>query len=244
MKRSSLIPQKKREMDKIFFTYSDIGKAIQQLMNNLYRHEFNKEPFSKISFGKDPFNKQIFNQIEKILSQTDEYGRAQAGILTSTLYYNLKNLDLEEKLPNPAHELFIFCILLQRPLMAELFLNLGTNQIISYLVGSTIFKSYSLKFEEESEYLDSLAKDFEKSAINIVKKANEYNSEYAKILILRQVPEFGRTTCLQVAKQAYNISLISSSCVQEFMDIIWYNKISPDFSFLGVIFLYFMSYSF
>ena len=196
-------------------------------MKNLYTHEFNKKPFTEISIGRNPYRDEKFNQIERILSQTDDYGRAQNRILESSLYYNLELLDLEDKVPNPAHELFMYCVLLKRPLMAEIFLKHCRNHIMSYLIGSTIFKSYSLKFEEESKKLNELANDFEKSAINIIKLANESNPEYAKILILKQVPEFGRTTCLQVAKQAFNINFLSTPCVQGFLDTIWYNKITP-----------------
>jgi len=220
----------------IFFTYSDIGKAIQKLLNNLYEHKFCKHPFKKINFERNPLNKKIFNQIEKILSQTDDYGRARKGILTSSLYYNIKNLDLEEKCSNPEHELFMYCILLQRPLMAELFLNQGTNPIISYLIGSRIFKSFSEEFENESEDFEALAKEFEHNATRIVKFASESNSEYAKILLLRQVPEFGKINCLQVAKEGFNKHFLSCPCVLDFMDIIWYNKISSRFSLPQVCF--------
>ena len=231
------------EVGKLFFTYSDIGRAIQKLLKKLYPHKFTRRPFSKINFERNPVNKKKFNQIEKIISQTDEYGRLHKGMLTSSLYYNLQNLDLEEKCENPEHELFVFCILLKRPLMAELFLEKGTNQIISYLIGSRIFKSYSLEFENEYEEFDALAKEFEQSAAKLVKIASESNSEYAKILLLRQVPEFGRATCLQVAKEGYNIHFLSCPCVQEFMEKIWYNKISPNFSIPRVRNILFFNYT-
>ena len=105
-----------------------------------------------------------------------------------------------------------------------------SSVIFYYLIGSVIFKSYSLEFEDESEDLEALAKEYEYNATKIVKFAYESNSEYAKILLLRQVPEFGRTTCLQVAKEGYNIHFLSSTCVQEFMENIWYNKISANFA--------------
>ena len=136
LKLKTLTSKNEKERGKLFFTYSDIGKAIQKLLKNLYKHKFNKRPFSEVNFERNPVNQIKFNQVEKILSQTDDYGRLNKGMLTSSLYYSLKDLDLEEKCENPEHELFMYCVLLQRPLMAEFFLEQGTNQIISYLTGN------------------------------------------------------------------------------------------------------------
>lgn len=64
--------------------------------------------------------------------------------------------------------------------------------------------------------------------------AYEINSDDAKLLLMREVPEFGNSTCLQIAKLAYDINFLSHICVQELLVKIWYNKISPDKSFIWV----------
>ena len=54
------------------------------------------------------------------------------------------------------------------------------------------------------------------------------NSKDAQILLMREIPQFGKTTCLQITKLAYNINFISHPCVQECLNKIWYNKLIVD----------------
>ena len=224
LRRKRLFCGKEIEEDEVLFTYKDIGEAIQKLVDNLYQHEFTKDPYASVAA----------KHVNFILKQTDEYGKPQDRILISSLYFSLESFDLEESCADPAHELFIYSVLLKRPLMAEIFLKEGKNPTMHYLMASKIFKAFSLQFEDESEKFSMLAKNFETNAVKIIKMANDSNSDYAKMLLMRQVPEFGRTNCLQMAKVAYNINFLSNSCVQELLENIWYKKISRDFSFLYV----------
>jgi hypothetical protein len=58
-------------------------------------------------------------------------------------------------------------------------------------------------------------------------KSNPKNS---KLLIMRQVPEFGYCTCLQIAKIGFCINFLSHQTVQELLTVLWYKRLSSDTS--------------
>jgi hypothetical protein len=62
----------------------------------------------------------------------------------------------------------------------------------------------------------------------------ETNKKQAKLLLMREIPQLGNSTCLQIAKIANDIDFMSHPCVQESLVKIWYDKLQPDTGHLRV----------
>lgn len=67
-------------------------------------------------------------------------------------------------------------------------------------------------------------------ASDILSKAYEINQEDAKLLALRDIPEIGNATCLQIACISEQMNFISNRCIQDLLVKMWYHKMSPDTS--------------
>ena len=76
--------------------------------------------------------------------------------------------------------------------------------------------------------------EFEKIALDVIQMCYETNQKDAKLLLMREIPQFGNLTCLQIAKIAQDISFMSHPCVQESLSTIWYSKILPDTGYIKV----------
>ena len=72
-------------------------------------------------------------------------------------------------------------------------------------------------------------------ASDILCKAYEINQENAKMLVIKEIPEIGNATCLQIASISGQQNFISNKCVQDLLVKIWYHKMSPDTSKFFVI---------
>jgi hypothetical protein len=62
----------------------------------------------------------------------------------------------------------------------------------------------------------------------------ETNQRDAKLLLMREIKQFGDSTCLEITKLANDISFISHPCVQECLNCIWYDRILKDTGYLKV----------
>jgi hypothetical protein len=68
------------------------------------------------------------------------------------------------------------------------------------------------------------------------------NKKDAKLLLMREIKQFGNSTCLQMAKIANDIDFMSHQCVQDCLTRIWYDKILPDNGRIYVSTLLFSEY--
>ena len=65
-------------------------------------------------------------------------------------------------------------------------------------------------------------------ASDVLSKAYEINQDDAKMLVLKEIPEIGNATCLQIASISNQQIFISNKCVQDLLVKIWYHKLQPD----------------
>ena len=56
----------------------------------------------------------------------------------------------------------------------------------------------------------------------------------AKLLLIREIPQFGNSTCLQIAKIDNDQKFLAHMCVQELLVKLWFNRLSPEESILKV----------
>ena len=65
--------------------------------------------------------------------------------------------------------------------------------------------------------------------------AYEVDEDKAKLLLMREVPEFGNTTCLELAKIAGDLKFLGHRSVQELLTKLWFGKLSEDNYKISVI---------
>ena len=201
-----------------FFNFKEIGFAIESLLQNFYKHRFNSYPLGEISDEK----------CVSILQYTDSYGKCK-NIKSCMYMFNqyVESMSFEETVDNPENELFMFSILSNKPEMAKLFIKTGRSEISSSLIATIIFKAYS-KIFEESVYYSDLANNFEDLACDMIDKAYEVDNDKAQLLLMKEVSEFGNTTCLELAKLGDDLKFLGHQCVQELLNKLWFNKLSGE----------------
>lgn len=109
------------------------------------------------------------------------------------------------------------------------------NQLIGCLFATKIFKSYAKHDENEREEYQNLAEDFEEIAIKLIDEFYKNNAAASYLLLTRTVPEYGNTTCLEMAHLAEDMNFISHICVQELLARLWYGNLSKEFGFFRVL---------
>ena len=72
--------------------------------------------------------------------------------------------------------------------------------------------------------------DFESLAEKTLHECYTNNPDYSQLLLLRQMPQFDKLTCLQVAISAQDQVFVSHPATQGLLTNIWYNKIQPSTS--------------
>lgn len=89
-------------------------------------------------------------------------------------------------------------------------------------------------FTKTNENNQKYAKHFEQIAINILDLAYDSDPKNAKLLLIREIPQFGNSTCLQIAKIANDQKFLAHMCVQELLVKLWFNRLSPEESIMKV----------
>ena len=77
-------------------------------------------------------------------------------------------------------------------------------------------------------------RDFQSIALAVLHECYIADDEQAEYLLIREQPNFGKTTCLLLAVQANNKDFIAHPCVQLLLNRIWKGKISPENSWWRV----------
>ena len=76
-------------------------------------------------------------------------------------------------------------------------------------------------------------------AVNVLKSCYEANQDDAQLLLLREIPEYGNSTALQIAASANDTNLVGCACSQSLLAKIWYGQIFADAPNINVIFFNF-----
>jgi transient receptor potential cation channel subfamily M member 2 len=109
--------------EKNLFDFKDIGKAIEKLVNYLYKSQFTHVDFSYI-------------MVQDTLENTDEFGKAKDGVIQRE--YSVIGphcgIDINEKCDVPDHELFILLILNTKAEMAKIFWERGHVSILNKIL--------------------------------------------------------------------------------------------------------------
>ncbi|XP_070536806.1 transient receptor potential cation channel subfamily M member-like 2 isoform X1 [Ptychodera flava] len=136
----------------------------------------------------------------------------------------------ERRFDNPARELFLWSVLLNYHDMAELFWEEGSDAMASALVASQVQKAMA---EEEDDLdtsndLQKQAEEYEEIASGVLTECYKDNEERALMLLVRELPFWGKSTCLRLAISADDKNFVAHSAAQNLLSIIWYGKLERE----------------
>ncbi|CAF0951970.1 unnamed protein product [Rotaria sp. Silwood1] len=125
-------------------------------------------------------------------------------------------------------DLFLWSIFMDMPEMAKVLLFHVRSRICAALLASAIFKKYS-KLSPTIDMRDKFqiqALNFETYAGMFIDQCYEYNDKRACELLLRQIPLFGNTTCMQLAISSASSKLLETACFDQTLNQVWFDKLS------------------
>ncbi|XP_078512418.1 transient receptor potential cation channel subfamily M member 2 [Lissotriton helveticus] len=130
----------------------------------------------------------------------------------------------------PIRDILIWCILQSREELAEIAWSQNPDCIVGALACSKILKELSKESDEtdNSENMMALAVLYEERAVGVFSECFRKNEARAEELLTRVSPAWGKTNCLQLAREAEAMSFMSQSGVQMLLTKIWWGKLSVD----------------
>ncbi|XP_077980205.1 transient receptor potential cation channel subfamily M member-like 2 [Glandiceps talaboti] len=126
----------------------------------------------------------------------------------------------------PEQELFLWAILLNMRTMARLFWLSTSTHMGSALVAAKILRALSklAASEEEVELYQDLTNhsmDYQLLAKDVLTECYNKDKRKSQQLVIRQLPNWGHTTCLSIADSAYQMEFMDHSCCQTKLNRIW-----------------------
>jgi hypothetical protein len=99
-------------------------------------------------------------------------------------------------------DLFLWSVFMDLPQMAKVLLTHLRPRICAALIASAIFKHYAKRSTniDLKQKMEGQAYDFELYAARCVDQCYNYNEATSCELLLRQIPLFGKVTCMQVSE--------------------------------------------
>ena len=158
-------------------------------------------------------------------------------------------LNVDRKCEQPEFELFLYSVLLGLPEMSLVFWSVGNvkdcdkliiliwskfiyfnfkNSICSALFASIVFKKYADYFDDKRSLYLKMADDFENLAFGVLDMCTDQDQDKIEKLLIRQVPEFGYRTALQIAIAADALNFISHIWCQRLLTKLWFNRLIID----------------
>ncbi|XP_070581222.1 transient receptor potential cation channel subfamily M member-like 2 isoform X2 [Ptychodera flava] len=126
----------------------------------------------------------------------------------------------------PEQELYMWAILLNRRNMARLFWQSSSTHIGGALVAAKILRKMSkiAEAEEELELNQDLinhSMDYQLLAKDVLTECYNKEKKKSQLLVVRELPNWGHTTCLSIADSAFLMEFMDHSCCQTKLNRIW-----------------------
>ncbi|VDN12875.1 unnamed protein product [Dibothriocephalus latus] len=136
----------------------------------------------------------------------------------------------------PAKELMLMCILLGKVKLAELFWAyekepIGGAMFCTVLLGKMSESATDLAQKSEFE---SHARIFEEKAEGVLEECYTEDSARAKMLLYRQLEDYGSNAVIRLAARGSCIHFMSHPCCQDFLSEVWMGKLSAKNSIFHV----------
>ena len=99
-----------------------------------------------------------------------------------------------------------------------------------YLVGSLVCRGIKANLPYEyitlTEKYNDHADEFERRAIQVLKKCSEKNLSLTNDLIIRELPHWGKHSCIELAILGNSRKFVESPTVQLFMKSLWLGTVN------------------
>ncbi|XP_013398789.1 transient receptor potential cation channel subfamily M member 2 [Lingula anatina] len=193
----------------------DIAMVIQELMGDSYSPLYTRDPRY---YGEDDEESQLPMRRH---SMTE--GHMSTAASSSDLDQNHEYFDV------PARELFVFAVLMNRMEMSKLFWERLEEPIGAALTAAQMLQTMQ-KHTEDTELQSKLRKHgqyYEEIACGVLNECHLSDEARAsQELLIRELPNYGNSTCLQLAVEGDNKTFISHACCQSLLNQIWMGKMS------------------
>ena len=121
--------------------------------------------------------------------------------------------------------MYVIALITGRVELAQLIVTYGTDVMGDFLVGSLICRGIikTLPYEYISlvQKYEDLAIEFELLAIKILEKCTKKNLSRTEDLIIRELPHWGKHSCIELAILGHSKQFVAHSTVQLFMKSLW-----------------------
>ncbi|XP_071824925.1 transient receptor potential cation channel subfamily M member-like 2 isoform X3 [Apostichopus japonicus] len=181
----------------------------------------------------DTYNPLYLSQADRFRMTQQQHMSASQGSLRDSNAQRpviFEQVDPTKAQYNPIRELFLYAILLNRREMARLLWEKIDEAIAAALTASKILKAMASK-EDDMDQKESMlqhAEQYEELAIGVLNECHDQEEDRTLIMMIRNLPNWGNTTCLTMAVQAENRKFIAQSSVQNLLTQIWLGKISDE----------------
>ncbi|XP_061196286.1 transient receptor potential cation channel subfamily M member-like 2 [Saccostrea echinata] len=168
----------------------------------------------------------VFGYIPKAEKPCEEYLSVKKNLSKKK-----SRLFPEVEFKNPAKDLFIWAVLMNRMSLAKLFWKIGKDHIGSALFASCLLKELAKVADDEEEVelsvsLEQNSMEFEKLASEILGICSIQNRDLAHQLLVRELNEFGNTTLFCLADENVLMDFMGQTCCQTKLNAIWKGRMA------------------
>ncbi|KAJ8309654.1 hypothetical protein KUTeg_012798 [Tegillarca granosa] len=137
---------------------------------------------------------------------------------------------ISQDFQNPHQEAFLWSVLLNRQNMAKLFWKYSRDSIAAALVASALLHAMSSKTEDKDlrQSLKKNSAEFSSIAMGVLTECNNIDEIQAQNLLVRELVNWGNTTCLMIAIESDNKHFISHSACQALLNNVWNGQLEDD----------------
>ncbi|KAK3605981.1 hypothetical protein CHS0354_019660 [Potamilus streckersoni] len=222
--------QKKNEVSDKKITLKDVGLLIQDLLGDYYvPHYISDERYASID--AELYLNGVRSCKDKKWVKKGLALAAQA--FTESILPSDSKQVARKKVPDfddPAQELFIWSVLTTRQEMAKLFWLHGKDAIAGALVANALLHAMSDRTDDTELLVQIKANtsEFMNLSIGVLKECYSTDEIKAQCLLIRELPQWGATTCILIAVKADNKRFISQTACQDLFNSIWMGDMTQE----------------
>ncbi|XP_052253944.1 transient receptor potential cation channel subfamily M member-like 2 isoform X2 [Dreissena polymorpha] len=214
------------------FSLLDVGLLIQSLMGDTFHPNYlTNEAYSLLN-------------VDYILDNEAPAKTAKTGLKDfATVMLNparspdhtdgkLKKSD-EKPMPDfeqPFQDLFIWSILMIQQDMAKTFWVEGKDAIAAALVGFNLLKMLKNKTDDTELVItiQGCLDEWSELAVGVLSECHTTDEHKAQDLLIRELSNWGDTTCMLIAVKADNKEFISQTACQSLLNSIWHGRLAQE----------------
>ncbi|KAL4228805.1 Transient receptor putative cation channel subfamily M member 2 [Mactra antiquata] len=217
------------------FSLLDVGLLIQNLMGDTYRTHYTTKPeyaSLDVDFILDGLPSRQKESTSYSLKSIVKGSKA-LKLLDSSSSKHSSTHHSGQSLPdfdNPAQELFLWSVLTLKQGMAKLFWADGKDAIAAALVANSLLQALKNKTEDTELVIDiqESLDEWSNLAVGVLSECYSTDEHKAQDLLVRELSNWGDTTCMMIAVKADNKDFISQTACQQLLNSIWMGKLCLD----------------